>query len=134
MRSPALLLMPVVPPLLAAGMPSSDDRACGGVPRRAANYGTACRAPGPISRTLAALLWLGLRLLRGLLGLRGLLRLLLGRRRSGGCLRYRLGHHRRSHGKCHRKRHNLCWMSHPDSFQASSVPVRNASGEAFLYH
>jgi len=87
MRSPALLLMPVVPPLLATGMPSSDDRACASVPHHASDYGTACRAPGPISRTLAALLWLGLRLLRGLLALRGLLRLLLGRRRRGGCLR-----------------------------------------------
>jgi hypothetical protein len=68
-------------------MPSSDDRAGGCVPCRGSNYGTACRAPGPVSRTLAALLLLGLRLLRGLLGLRRLLRLLLGRRRRGGCLR-----------------------------------------------
>ena len=37
-----LLLMPVVPPLLATGMPSSDDRARGRVPRSGSDYG-ACR-------------------------------------------------------------------------------------------
>ena len=60
-----MLLVPIVPPLLAAGMPSSDYRACGGIPHRAANYGSPCRASSPIRRTLAALLLLALLLLLG---------------------------------------------------------------------
>jgi hypothetical protein len=57
-----LLVMPAIPSLLPAGMPSSDNRACGGVPSHASNYGTACRAPG---LGVLGLLLLGLRLLRG---------------------------------------------------------------------
>jgi hypothetical protein len=79
-----LVLVPIVPPLLAAGMPSSDYRACGGIPHRAANDGSPCRAFSPISRTLAALLLLALLLL---LGLRLLLSLcLLLRLRCRWCL------------------------------------------------
>jgi hypothetical protein len=47
-----LLVMPAIPPLLPAGMPSSYDRACGGVPRHASDYGAACRTASAISRTL----------------------------------------------------------------------------------
>ena len=78
------LLVPVVPPLLAAGMPSADDCACGSVPHCAPDYSTACRASSPISGTLVLLL-LGLRLL---LGRWLLLRLLLLLRlRCRWCLR-----------------------------------------------
>jgi hypothetical protein len=60
-------------------MPGSDDRARSGVPSRAANYGTPCRALSSISsrlsisRTLAVLLLLSLRRLLILLLLLGLL-------------------------------------------------------------
>jgi hypothetical protein len=83
-----LVSIPVVPPLLATGMPSPDDRAGSGVPHCTSDDGTACRTPSfasiglPISRTLAVLLllvllrlllvllWLGLLLLGLRLGLR----------------------------------------------------------------
>jgi hypothetical protein len=76
-----LVSIPVVPSLLATGMPSPDDRAGTGVPHRASDDGTACRTPSfasigrPISRTLAVLLLLVLLRLLLLLGL--LLTLLL---------------------------------------------------------
>jgi hypothetical protein len=71
-----LVVMSVVPPVLAAGMTSADDRASGSVAHHASNYGTACCAPSlvscfSVSRTFVALvllLWL-------LLGLRRLLSL-----------------------------------------------------------
>jgi len=73
-----MLLVPIVPPLLAAGMPSADDCACGSVPHCAPDYSTACRASSPISGTLVVLLLLRLLLLSWrLLGLC----LLLGLRR-----------------------------------------------------
>jgi hypothetical protein len=69
------LLVPVVSPLLAAGMPGPDDCACSGVSHHASDDGTTCRTSGfvsslPISRTLALLLLLVLLLLGRLLGLR----------------------------------------------------------------
>ena len=75
------LVLPVVPPLLATGMSSSDDRARASVPHRASDYGTACRALSPISRTLGVLLLLRLRLLLGLCLFLGLCLLLGWRRR-----------------------------------------------------
>ena len=80
-------MVPVVPPLLATGMPSSDDRAGSRIPGHASNDGTACHTPSSVSirlsvgRTLAVLLLPRLRLLLVLLLLLGLrllgLRLLL---------------------------------------------------------
>ena len=71
-----LLVVTAVPPLLAATMPSSDDRACGCVARHSSDYGTRCRALSPISRSFALLLLLRLLLGRRLLlGLGLLLRL-----------------------------------------------------------
>jgi hypothetical protein len=71
-----MLLVPIVPPLLAAGMPSADDCACGSVPHCAPDYSTACRASSPISGTLVVLLLLALLLLLGLRLLLGLCLLL----------------------------------------------------------
>ena len=68
--------LPVGPPLFASGVPHSKHRARASVAHSAADYGTPCRTPGSISRTLAALL-LALGLLLALLWLLGL-RLLLG--------------------------------------------------------
>jgi hypothetical protein len=79
--SPGLLVvLPILTTLLAARMPSSDDRARSGVPHSASDYGAACRTPG--LRVLVLLL-IALFLLRlRLLTLRLLaLRLLLVRRR-----------------------------------------------------
>ena len=80
-----MLLVPIVPPLLAAGMTSADDCACGSIPCGCgSDYGTCCRAFSPISGTLVVLLLLGLRLL---LSWRLLLRLwLLLRLRCRWCL------------------------------------------------
>jgi len=72
-----LLVLSVVPPLLATGMPSSDDRARGSVSRNGSDCGSGCRTLSPIGRTLAVLLFLGVLLLLGLLLLLVLL-LLLG--------------------------------------------------------
>ena len=73
--------MPFVPPLLAAGMTSSDDRASGGIPCYGADGSTCCGALHSVGRPLLTRLLLGLLLLLGLgvvvLGLR----LLFGRRR-----------------------------------------------------
>ena len=80
--------MPFVPPLLAAGMTSSDDRASGGIPCNGADGSTCCGALHSVGRPLLTRLLLGLLLLLSLLLLLGLgvvvlgLRLLLfGRRR-----------------------------------------------------
>ena len=69
-----LLAVPLGPPLLATGMPGSDDRAGGGVARNGSDCGAGCRTLSPIGCTLAVLLFLGLRLLLALFLLRGLLR------------------------------------------------------------
>ena len=61
-------------------MTRTDDRACGSVPRHGSYYSPSCRASSSVSRTLAVLLLLSLRLLLGLWLLLSL-RLLLGRRR-----------------------------------------------------
>ena len=56
--------MSVGPPLLATGMPGSENRASAGVAHHPSDYSAACRTPSPISRTLGVLLLLVLLLLR----------------------------------------------------------------------
>jgi hypothetical protein len=59
----SMLLPPVGPPLLATGMPSSNDRAPCCVPRSGSDCGTSCRTLSP---TVGVLLRLRFRLLLGL--------------------------------------------------------------------
>jgi hypothetical protein len=77
-----LAVLSILATLLAARMPSSDERSCARVPHSASDYRAACRTLGPTVIVLLFLRFRVLALLR-LLALGGLLvlRLLLGRRR-----------------------------------------------------
>jgi hypothetical protein len=97
--SALLLLVPIVPPLLAAGVPRADNGACGGVPRHPSDNGAGCRTLRPIRRTVAAALLLCLLRLLGRCLLLGL-GLLLGLCRW--CLRCY------GPGERHDYRHDLC--------------------------
>ena len=87
-----LLTVPFGPPLLATGMPNSDECARASVaPRKGSDCCSACRTLSPVSRTLGLLLLLRLLLLLGRRLLWGLRRGWWRPRIGRLCLPSRLG-------------------------------------------
>ena len=82
-----LVVLPILAPLLATGMSSSDDRARSGVPGSGSDYSAPCRTPSPTVIVLLLILLFLLRLRLLALCRLLVLRLLLGRRRRWRCLR-----------------------------------------------